>query len=235
MVGTTFTIKILLEDWTFQSMTCFWLLFPKEVKSPGEAHNSFLPLEIPDYRPSLPETNSEFTPENWWDWKTVVFFWVSVTFLGTMLVSGSVNHQHTGRVVPWGSRTEPTHLSLFKKKVGCRAATSSDNNPLTRFGQNVAHQKFNLPSITLPFDQNTLCTQRKMTSPPETKKAGFYVKGVRLCNFTIMKLPLGAKEGSTRPTWASKWWWKVREMAPLISGKSRLVKYDNLAGPLVSP
>ena len=26
-----------------------------------------------------------------------------------------------------------------------------------------------------------------------------------------------------------KWWWKVREMGPLISGKSRLVKYYNLA------
>ena len=26
-----------------------------------------------------------------------------------------------------------------------------------------------------------------------------------------------------------KWWWIVREMGPLISGKSRLVKYYNLA------
>ncbi len=26
-----------------------------------------------------------------------------------------------------------------------------------------------------------------------------------------------------------KWWWKVREMGPLISGKSRLVKYYDLA------
>ena len=112
----------------------------------------------------------------------------------------------------------------IKKKVGCRAATFSDNNPLTKFGQNVTHQNFNLPSITLPFDQNTLCAQRKMTSPPETKKAGFYVKGVRLCNFTIMKLPLGAKEGSTKTDLGlQKWWWKVREMGTLVSGKSRLV------------
>ena len=32
----------------------------------------------------------------------------------------------------------------------------------------------------------------------------------------------------TRPI-SPKWWWKVREMGPLISGKSRLVKYYNLA------
>ena len=123
-----------------------WLLFPKEVSSHLGSHNSFLPLEIPDHGPTLPEINSEFTPENWWDWKTIVFFWVSVTFLGTMLVSGRENHQHTGRVVPWGSRTKPTRLSLLlrrtgtsqntcffpgnvlKTKVGCRAATFSDNH-----------------------------------------------------------------------------------------------------------
>ena len=32
----------------------------------------------------------------------------------------------------------------------------------------------------------------------------------------------------TRPI-SPKWWWIVREMGPLISGKSRLVKYYNLA------
>ncbi len=87
-----------------------------------------------------------------------------------------------------------------------------------RFSKNLLHQNFSLLKKA-PYHP---CVPRKMICPPG--KAGFYVKGVRLCNFTIMKLHLGVEMEKEEDFWPIKgsianhndlfppvghlkWWW----------------------------
>ena len=68
--------------------------------------------------------NSEFTPEKWWDWKTILSYWVSVTFQGrTVKLRGS---KPIWEALVFFHLHHPIWFFLYSWHLGTKAPNNDD-------------------------------------------------------------------------------------------------------------